>query len=199
MPATVHAGTQGRWHEQLCRILVERLRTVVRADGAALKSSALPSHGGVYCFWWTGDLQLLGGAECVRKVELAGPAGRPVLLELDDEWLGISTGLPLPLYVGKTADSISKRVGQHLRLRCIRMLPVFEGHQKQPRPTTSCQLRAGVEQLFSRTKDTRSLILDNVGLSWVELDGDQHAANRFYLEDLAVGLMRPPFNVDIER
>jgi len=43
------------------------------------------------------------------------------------------------------------------------------------------------------------LVLDNIGLSFVELDGDTHAGNRFYLEDLAIGLMRPPFNVDIER
>jgi hypothetical protein len=33
----------------------------------------------------------------------------------------------------------------------------------------------------------------------VELDGDEQAANRFYLEDLAVGLMRPILNIDVER
>jgi hypothetical protein len=44
-----------------------------------------------------------------------------------------------------------------------------------------------------------NLILENIGLSYVSLDGDANAANRFYLEDLAIGLMRPPFNVDIER
>ena len=43
------------------------------------------------------------------------------------------------------------------------------------------------------------LILDNVGLSYVLLDKDINAANRFYLEDLAIGLMRPPINVDVER
>ena len=42
-------------------------------------------------------------------------------------------------------------------------------------------------------------MLDNIGLSYVILNGDENAANRFYLEDLAIGLMRPPFNVDIER
>jgi hypothetical protein len=31
------------------------------------------------------------------------------------------------------------------------------------------------------------------------LDGDDHGANRFYLEDLAVVLLRIPLNVDIER
>jgi hypothetical protein len=48
-------------------------------------------------------------------------------------------------------------------------------------------------------KHTRDLILDNVGLSWVVLDGDEQAANRFYLEDLAIGLMRPILNIDVER
>jgi len=43
------------------------------------------------------------------------------------------------------------------------------------------------------------LVLDNLGLSFVVLDGDNHAANRFYLEDLAIGLMRPMLNIDIER
>jgi cell pole-organizing protein PopZ len=42
-------------------------------------------------------------------------------------------------------------------------------------------------------------MLDSVGLSFVELDGDVHAVNRFYLEDLAVGLMRPLLNIDVER
>ena len=53
--------------------------------------------------------------------------------------------------------------------------------------------------MFPEERDTRSLVLDNIGLSFVKLDGDKHAANRFYLEDLAIGLMRPPLNVDIER
>jgi hypothetical protein len=53
--------------------------------------------------------------------------------------------------------------------------------------------------MFQKAAETRTLTLANVGLSFVELDGDEHAANRFYLEDLAIGLMRPPFNVDIER
>lgn len=66
-------------------------------------------------------------------------------------------------------------------------------------PTTSCQLRAGVEHLFPNEPDTRTLVLDNVGFSFVELHGDEHAANRFYLEDMVIGLMRPPLNVDIER
>ena len=36
-------------------------------------------------------------------------------------------------------------------------------------------------------------------MSYVLLDGPIHAANSFYLEDMAIGLMRPPLNVDVER
>jgi len=67
------------------------------------------------------------------------------------------------------------------------------------RPTTTCQLRSGIDHLFPRAPNTRELMLKNVGLSFVRLDGDGEAANRFYLEDMAIGLMRPPFNVDVER
>jgi hypothetical protein len=155
--------------------------------------------GGVYCFWWTGDLTLLQSPGCNRFIELVGPGQRPVTLHIDDEWLGLAAALPIPLYIGKAADSLAKRVGQHLRLTDVRTTPVFEGYRKQPRPTTSCQVRAGVEHLFPALTDTRDLVLDNVGLSYVVLDGDDHAANRFYLEDYAVGLARPALNIDIER
>jgi hypothetical protein len=159
----------------------------------------LPNKGGVYAFWWTGPADILMSKDCNRLLDLPGPGGRRILLKLDDEWLGLSTNLPLPLYIGKNASNISKRVGQHLCLAAQRLLPLGNGAAKQRPPTTSCQLRAGVEHLFPREADTRALVLKNVGLSFVALHGDDHAANRFYLEDLAVGLMRPPLNVDIER
>ena len=134
-----------------------------------------------------------------RDLVLHGPGGRDVHLAIDDDWLGLATGLPVPLYVGKNADSIASRVGKHLRLKDVRMLPLGGDAKKAERPTTSCQLRGGVEHLFPDEEDTRTLILDNVGLSYVKLDDDAHAANRFYLEDLAIGLMHPPLNVDVER
>lgn len=196
--AVVHAGAQGRWHEELCRIRVRSLRQLVNGQGTALKGNSLPSKGGVYCFWWTGDMGLLRDG-CNRYVEVVGPAKRPVLLHFDDEWLGLATELPIPLYVGKTADSLAKRARGHLMLNRARLTPQFEGHRKQKRPSTSCQARAGVEHLFPSLADTRALVLDNLGLSWVELHGDEHAANRFYLENLAIGMMRPPLNIDVER
>ncbi len=120
-------------------------------------------------------------------------------IEINDEWLGLDTDLPIPLYVGKNASDLAKRIGQHLRLGSKRMLPLGDTKTKHPLPTTTCQLRAGIEHWFQHKTDTRTLVLENVGLSYVMLHGDEHAANRFYLEDLAIGLMRPPFNVDVER
>ncbi len=199
MPATVHGGSLGRWFEQLCRIKYVKLRSVATASGERVSPRILPNHGGVYVFWWTGDLALLKSSACNRSLALKGPGGREVVLKIDDEWLGLSTGLPVPLYVGKTVSSIRKRVGQHLMLGSPRILPLGGGARKAKAPTTSCQLRAGIEHLFPAEEDTRTIVLDRVGFSYVALDGDSNAANRFYLEDMAIGLMRPPLNVDIER
>jgi len=80
-----------------------------------------------------------------------------------------------------------------------RILPRGRGAAKAKPPTASCQLRAGIDHLFPARPDTREIVLENVGLSYVELNGEKHAVNRFYLEDMAIGRMRPPLNVDIER
>ncbi len=195
--AFLQAGNLGRWFEQLCRIRHARLWEITVSTGTMIAAGRLPYEGGVYASWWTGPLEILRD-KTTRSIVLHGPGGRPVPLEFDDKWLGLSTELPVPLYVGKTAASIAKRIGQHSRLKDKRMLPLGQSLRKKKRPTTSCQLRAGVEHIFPHERDTRALILDNVGLSYVVLDGDEHAAHRFYLEDLAIGMMHPPFNVDIE-
>ena len=197
MAATISGGSLGRWFEQLCRIKHTQLRLIVNDNNEALRPNQLPQQGGVYAFWWTGNHDLLTRRN--RDLVLHGPGGRDVHLTIDDDWLGLVTGLPVPLYVGKNANSIASRVGKHLRLKDVRMLPLGGDAKKAERPTTSCQLRGGVEHLFPDEEDTRTLILDNVGLSYVKLDDDAHAANRFYLEDLAIGLMHPPLNVDVER
>ena len=199
MATSVHGGSLGRWFEQLCRLQHVQLRVVTSPKGTKLRPRALPASGGVYAFWWTGSRELLSAENCNRDLVLPGPGGRKIHLLIDDDWLGVSTQLPIPLYVGKNSANISRRVGQHLLLGQQRVLPTGGGVRKAKRPTTSCQLRAGVEHLFPDNADTRSLVLENIGLSFVALHGDVHAANRFYLEDLAIGLMRPPFNVDVER
>lgn len=201
--AGVHGGSLGRWFEELCRIRHERLaETVVSISDRTyrLRSGSLPKKGGVYAFWWTGEREIFRTERFNGVTNLHGPGGRTVRLLIDEEWLGLEANLPVPLYVGKNAQNISTRVGQHLLLRTPeRILPMEVGPKKHKAPTTSCQLRAGLEHLFLSVQEPIEFILGNVGLSYVLLDGDEHAANRFYLEDLAVGLMRPPINVDVER
>ncbi len=199
MPAGVHGGSLGRWFEQLCRIQFKELSEVTQEKVMRVKPHTIPSKGGVYAFWWTGSQKLLRSKQCNRDLVLHGPGGSEVHLLIDNQWLGLGTKLPIPLYVGKSARNISKRVGQHLMLSRARIFPKGKHIKKQKAPTTSCQLRAGIEHLFPEAADTRMLALENVGLSFVELDGDDYAASRFYLEDLAIGLMRPPLNVDVER
>lgn len=126
---------------------------VGHADGACSARVRCSVGGRRLLFLWTGDLELLRSPACNRFVELAGPGRRPVTLHVDDEWLGLGAALPIPLYIGKAADSLAKRAGQHLRLTDLRTTPVFEGYRKQPRPTTSCQVRAGVEHLFPTLTD----------------------------------------------
>src|SRR5437763_1280495 len=126
MAGGVHAGSQFRWHEALCRIQINKIRDIAADSTRPLRTGRLPQKGGVYAFWWTGPDSLLKSPECNRRIELHGPGGRPVQLHLDDEWLGLATGLPIPLYVGKNADSIAKRIGQHLRLNDDRTTPTFD-------------------------------------------------------------------------
>ena len=196
MPS-IYSGTIGRWFEELCRIKHTQLAEVVSNNHESLKANVLPKESGIYAFWWTGSSERLRQRN--KHIVLKGPGERPVELIFDEEWLGTEAGYPVPLYVGKTTSGINRRIGQHLMLKAKRILPLGENSQKAKAPTTSCQLRAGVEHFFQTEEDTRTLLLENIGLSYVLLDGDEHAANRFYLEDLAIGLMRPPLNVDIER
>lgn len=177
---TIHGGALGRWFEELCRIKFKSLGEIAVTSGIRISPDRLPTMGGLYAFWWTGKKSILKSKKCNRFLELKGPGGAPVKLEISDEWLGIYTNLPLPLYVGKTASNISKRIGQHLRLKEKRMLPARMSIKKMKAPTTTCQLRAGLEHLFLSEKDTRTLMLDNIGLSYVILDGDENAVNRFY-------------------
>ena len=53
----------------------------------------------------TGDRARLGADDCERLIELHGPGGRRVSIEMDDQWLGLDTGRPTPLHVGKTAGA----------------------------------------------------------------------------------------------
>lgn len=197
--AVVHPGSLARWLEALSRIQIPALRRVYDAKRRRLDTTQLSDEGGVYCFWWTGAAEQLFGDAATRDLELIGPARSPVPVRFDEEWLGAAAGQPIPLYVGKTSKGVRGRVKQHLLLGKSRILPKLTNTLKHKRPTTTCQLRSGIDQLFPQSDDTEPLVLDNIGLSYVPLPGAVNAANRFYLETLAIGSMRPPLNIDVER
>ena len=105
----------------------------------------------------------------------------------------------MPLYVGKTTN-LSNRVGQHLLLGSNKYEPKSGNLGSVCRPrTTSCQLRHGMEVLFHGSDWVKRVMIDNVGLTYVEPSGEVHFVERFYLEDLAIGVLRPWFNLDSER
>ncbi len=199
MRNTLQSHLFERWYEELCRIKINSLKDIVYSNNVRLISNRLLKKGGIYTFWWTGKITMLASNKSNRNIILKGAGGKSIKLLIDDGWLGIESNLPVPLYVGKNASDLSKRIGQHLRLNSKRMFPIGTNIHKRKAPTTSCQLRAGIEHIFPNEKDTRNLILENIGLSYVELHGAEHSANRFYLEDLAIGRMKPVINVDIER
>jgi len=60
----VQGGSLGRWFEELCRIKHQQLRDIVIPGGQRVRSRTVPSEGGVYAFWWTGDTALLRSPRC---------------------------------------------------------------------------------------------------------------------------------------
>jgi hypothetical protein len=123
------------------------------------------------------------------------------------------------LYVGKTAKDggITSRVGQHVcsgtltRSKYLYYRPKeklsFKQHSyDQPGPDyikkkgTVSQFRAGLEYLFRMEAEgfAYARMKDSVYVSWVD-DEALTFRDRFYLEDLAIGLFHPWFNLDSER
>ena len=162
-----------------------------------INTNLIPAQGGVYCFWWTSNKEYFINT-INRKLDLAGPNGRRVEIEISDSWLAFFKN-EICLYVGKNSSSIKKRLSGHLRLKSQRdhccSMEIFKEKPK----TTLVQLKRGLEELFINVPDIRKLILENVGMSFYELSGDENSVNRFYLEDKAIGEFYPILNVDIER
>lgn len=186
--------------QELRNLKIPSLRSVcskLSNSSYRINSNLIPSQGGVYCFWWTGSKEYFINT-INRKLDLAGPNGRRVEIEITDSWLSYFEN-EICLYVGKNSSSIKKRLSGHLRLKSQRdhccSLDIFKEKPK----TTSVQLKRGLEELFINEPDIRNIILENVGMSYFELSGDENSVNRFYLEDKAIGEFYPILNVDIER
>jgi len=155
----------------------------------------LPSHAGVYAFWWIGDRGQLLNAN--RHIILKGPGGGDVDVYYHDWW---PSDAPYPcLYVGKSTD-LKTRFSQHLmRGTSGRAHPVMAGNRKAEPRTTSCQMRFGIEHVFPTETNPLSLIKKCVGFSYCDGFADNAVAERFFAEDRLVGHLRPWFNVDSER
>lgn len=158
-----------------------------------------PNFGGIYCFWWH-----RGADDLFQQIEnptvaFHGPGGEERTVTVQRDHFREIAG-KVPLYVGKNhggeKNNLANRIGLHLKLKTPRVVPRDHGHEVQKRLTTTCQVRDRLDRLFDETDDTRELILQNLSLSFVREDD---WITRFFLEDLAIGLFRPLFNLDCER
>lgn len=157
-----------------------------------------PSFGGVYVFWWRGNAQQFLDSIENRVLHFCGPNGVPLQWEITHHFLRDAENGLLPLYVGKAASDLAGRVGLHLKLKTPRTIPEAVSGVCA-RMTTSCQVRDRLDRLFPNEADTRPRALNNLALSYVKIEGADAFVERFFLEDLAVGMLRPIFNVDSER
>jgi hypothetical protein len=147
-----------------------------------LKPKILPSSGAVYMFWWSGRNEKFFMKDNNHILLYRGPNQREVNINFNYDWLqSIELHSGIPLYAGKTADCVHKRIAQHLQLGTQRGLSLGRDCLIEKRLTTSNQLRDRIERIFIDEKDTRNIILENVGVTFMELDGDEEAVTRFYL------------------
>ncbi|NJC24524.1 hypothetical protein GGR27_000005 [Lewinella antarctica] len=60
---------------------------------------------------------------------------------------------------------------------------------------TKCQFRAGMEYIYKDAENNEAYesIFKNVGFTYVLID-EKKFKHRFYIEELAIGLLKPPFN-----
>lgn len=161
----------------------------------AKRSIDLPESPGVYAFWWVAPRPDLMAAN--RRIVLKGPSERRVNVEYRDWW---PEELFYPcLYVGKTTN-IKKRFSLHIKRNCPGRLhqPHPENVKAKPK-TTSCQLRFGIEQVFPNEENPLKVIFNCTGFSYRTDFPDNPIAERFFEEDLLVGIWRPWFNIDSER
>ena len=153
----------------------------------------LPEVGGIYAFWLDNQDQI--AASLRRKLHLKGPAGQK------SGWVETCWHLPdkqppyILLYVGKSTN-LKNRFGLHLKLQTEKWQYPTNGSLYKP--TTSCQLRSGIEHLISQQPNLHffPFIKERLRYSYVRVDRFE---DRFYAEDAAIGLGRPWFNLDSER
>lgn len=183
---------------QLLQIAESEIPGIVGRLDWRRSTSGKPSFGGVYAFWWKGSPESLLQQASNHTLHFKGPQ-QPIA------WTIMLTDLKeiLPgyvcLYVGKTHSDIAWRIGRHLRLGTERTVATTAVNGICKRLTTTCQVRDRLDRLFPGIPDTRQLALEQLALSYTRIDGEDAFVRRFFIEDLAIGLLQPTFNVDSER
>lgn len=181
------------YFEQLGYLLNEKnaraLTCLLNLDVLSKRYEQVPERGGVYVFHL--DLSSYRLEQLQLDFELSGPGGRPIIQTWKNS---LKSGMNVA-YIGKSTN-LRDRLSKHLRMGSTSQATSL----RIIKPTSSCQYRAGFDHLFYRKDvDFRSEGLQMTYFNYVELDGDEHLFDRFYLETLAIGLGRPVFNVDGER
>lgn len=160
---------------------------------------SLPDSAGVYVFWWKGDLELLTEKLISCHYELKGPHNREnqIKVKFDKKWIDKATvNDGICLYVGKSTN-IRQRVVGHIKPKTSDIWKNNEHYSFHKKPNTTSQLRIGLERIFK--KDCLDLIKEHVFISWIPLEGDKHAINRFYIENKMISHHLALFNIDVER
>lgn len=158
-----------------------------------------PDFGGVYVFWWRHSVEHFLDAIQNPELHFSGPGEIQLTHRISSSNLVVADNGRLPLYVGKSASNIAKRVGLHLTLGTARSVSEEAAYGLADRRRTSCQIRDRLDRLFPSENDMRDIAIENLSLSYLRLDGEGKFVDRFYLEDLAIGELRPLFNLDSER
>lgn len=172
-------------------------------DSGTFKSNPntieMPQEGCIYAFWWIGNKGRM--PEFVRKTySVRGPNGKDVKISPESHY--DATKQRTCLYVGKTHKPLKERIRLHLRLGTTKEYnsakDAYEGNRISK--STTNQLRRGYDRLYWNTgKDLREDMINNIGISFVAMPGETEAANRFYVENKAIGIFLPVLNVDVER
>ncbi len=154
----------------------------------------------LYIFWWMGDRGIIENKNMKIVLQGAKITDSVEYKQITVHWTFPDGNKPFALYVGKTTN-LKSRISQHLRLKSQNhQWEEKYGDNKLKPSTTSCQLRHGLDHLFRATTTEITEILDHVGITFLETgENDQDVVNRFYNEDLLIGLLRPWFNIDSER
>lgn len=171
------------------------------------------NKSGIYSFWWITDISFIQGANL--NVTLLGKHIKRVPTIINYRWDIENRNLPICLYVGKTT-TLKNRVSRHLaegiewkdwyksKLQTKKVNLADNEYNLTYKPNSVCQFRAGLQHLLKNKVEINTLddARKFIGFSFLEVNnGDDHSGvgERFYLENLAIGIYRPLFNVDSER